>query len=170
MQHLAGTARGKLAKTQQDLLKIAMNESPIRTEMMEHPICATGFCEYGEDGLQRMDDQIFVRTIMTLLKSRPAARLWDIVPECPYTEDQILVQSPEGFRMSFEEKALLLRDEFMRRPTMVGFRLELHNVVGKTDRGTTAAPSLSIAIYEAGDALEGMNIPVSIKTMYRTNF
>ena len=170
MQHIANTARGKLAQTQQDLLKIAMNESPIRTEMMEMPICESGFSDYGDGGFERMSDQGFVRTLLTLFKARPAARLWDLVPDCPYTEDHVLVESPEAFRMTWEEKALFLKDEFLRRPKMVGFKLELHNVERKTDAGSSAHPSLSMTIYESTDDLMDTVIPLSIKVTYRTNF
>lgn len=170
MQHLANTARGKLAKTQQDLLKIAQNTSPIQTEMMEHPICEVGFAMYGEDGICRMDDMSFVRTLMTLFKSRPAARLWDVVPDCPYIEDHILTQSPEAYRMTFEEKAIFLKDEFLRRPRMVGFKLELHNIERKTDSGGGGQASVSFTIYESSDDLGDAAVPVSIKSVYRTNF
>lgn len=170
MQHLANTARGKLAKTQEDLLRIAQNTSPVQTEMMEHPICEVGFSCYTEDGVERMDDMSFVRTLMTLMKSRPAARLWDIVPECPYTEDPILVESPEAYRMTFEEKAIFLKDEFLRRSQMVGFKMELHNIERKTSGGGSGSPSVSFTIYESSDDLSGTLIPVSIKVRYRTNF
>ncbi len=170
MQHIANTARGKLAKTQQDLLRIAMGSSPVQTEMMEHPICEIGFFQYGEDGLERMDDSTFMATLMTLLKSRPSARLWDVVPDVLYKEDNILTESPEAFRMTFEEKSQYIKEEFMRRPDMVGFKLELHNVERKTDRGQNGTPSVSISIYETEDDLGGAFVPVSIKVKYRTNF
>ena len=170
MQHIASTARGRLARTQQDLLRIAMNSSPIRTEMMEHPICEIGFSEYGESGLERMSDVTFLGALMTLLKSRPSARMWDIIPDIPYTEDYVLTESPEAFRMTFEAKAQYLRDEFMRRPNMVGFKMELHNIDRTTDRSTSGGPSASFVIYEASDNLDGTCVPVSIKVKYRTNF
>lgn len=170
MQHIAGSARGKFAKTQQDLLKIAMSESSVQEEMMEHPICEVGFSVYGETGLERMDDLSFRRTVVTLMKSRPSSRLWDIVPDVPYKEDKILIQAPEAYRMTFEEKGEYLRNEFMRRPKMVGFRLELHNIERKTDQGQSGVPSVSFTIYEATDDLGESAIPVSIRTIYRTNF
>ena len=170
MQHLVNTARGKLAKNQQELLSIAMNQSPVRTEVMDHPICEVGFSKYGEDGMERMDDVTFIGTVMTLMKSRPSSRLWDVVPDAPYHEDPVLVESPEAFKMTFEEKAHFLRDEFMRRPNMAGFKIELHNVERKTDSGRASAPSLSFTIYETDDDLGGAVVPVKITTKYRTNF
>jgi hypothetical protein len=170
MQHLSNTARGRLAQNQQDLLRIAMNSSPIKEENLEHPICEVGFSEYTESGLERMSDYTFLRMLTTLFKLRPASRLWDVVPDVPYTEDRILIESPEAFKMSFEEKAQFLKDEFLRRPKMVGFKMELHNVERKTDRGSTGEPSVSFTVYEANDDLGGAVIPVTIRTRYRTNF
>jgi hypothetical protein len=168
MQHLANTARGKLARTQNDLLKIAMGSSNFQEEMFEHPICEVGFSVYAEDGLRRMSDLEFFQAIMTLLKSRPSSHLWDIVPDVPYVQDAILVESPEAFRMSFEEKAQFLKDEFLRRPKMVGFKMELHNVDRRVNKGV--APSVSFTIYESSDDLSDTVVPVSIRTRYRTNF
>lgn len=170
MQHIANTASGKLARTQQDLLRIALNSSPIKTEMMDHVICDAGFSQDGQVGLEKMDDQIFFSFVMSLLRSRPSSRLWDLVPDVPYTEDHILTESPDAYRMTFEQKAQFLRDEFVRRPKMVGFKIQLHNLERKTDMGTVGAPSVSFTIYESIEDLGNACIPISIKVEYRTNF
>ncbi len=170
MQHLSNSARGKVAQNQQELLRIAMNSSPIQEEILEHPITATGFYEYGEQGLERMSDYTFVRMLTTLLKFRPASRLWDIVPDVPYTEDKILIESPEAYRMTFEQKAQFFRDEFLRRPRMVGLRMELHNIDRKTDSGSGGQQSVSFTVYEATDDLGDTCVPVTIRARYRTNF
>ncbi len=170
MRHLANSARGRLAETQDDLLKIAMDHSTMQTESFEHPICETGFSEYGEDGFVRMYDMTFLGTILSILKSRPSAHLWDVVPAIPYEEVSLLREAPEGFRFSFRDKAQFLKDEFMRRPNMVGFKIELHGVSSTTDRFSDERPSLSISIYESVDALDDTCIPVSIKVKYRNNF
>jgi hypothetical protein len=170
MQHLVNSPRGKFAQNQNDLLKIAMNSSTMTDEIMEHPICQSGFSEYGEEGFCRMTDKTFFSTVITLLKSRPSAHLWDVIPDAPYKEVQVFVESPEAFRMTFLQKSQILQEEFMRRPGFIGFRMELHNVSDQTGSIPGKPPSISITVYEKTDDLVGPDIPVQIKVRYRTNF
>jgi len=169
MRHIASTPRGRLARTQQDLVSIATSESPIREEIIEHPISEVGFCEYTEDGLQRMSDHVFVGMVQTLFKSRPSARKWDIIPSIPHTEYRVLIESPEGFKMTFAEKANLLGDEFLRRPQMVGFRLELHNIDRRTNTSTPRS-SISLTVYEASEPFDSYEIPTKVVVSYRVIF
>jgi hypothetical protein len=170
MRHIANSSRGRNARTQQDLLHIAMNESSIKEEYLEHPICEIGFFKYTEEGLERMDDQTFIASLRTLFKSRPSSQLWDVVPDAPYVETPIFIEAPEAFRMSFEDKAQFLGEEFMRRPNMIGFKLELHNIERRTDNNKSGTPSVSITVYESSSSLDGSVVPVTIKTRYRANF
>jgi len=168
MHHIANSARGRMAKNQQELLQIAMNSSSFKDEDMSHLICEVGFSEYGEGSLERMSPDTFYGMLLSLFKTRPSAHLWDVVPQVPHTEDKILLESPEGFRMSFSEKAQYLKEEFQARSNMVGFKLELHNVdLSLGDSNKTQ--SLSLSIYESTQDLDSY-VPVKIRVRYRSDF
>ncbi len=170
MQHIANTPRGRLAKNQQDLLNIAVNASSMVEEVLEHPVCDFGFAVPRSDGLQKMDDKTFHNTITSIMKCRPSARLWDVIPDVPYTEIPYLDHSPEAFKMDYSGRAALLADEFLRRPKMVGFRWELHNVTADGEHSPQGPPSVSILIYESVEDLGDTIIPITINTRYRANF
>lgn len=160
-----------MAKTQEDLLKIALNSSPMKEEKLMHPLCEVGFYEYAEEGIARMSDIVFKATMLTLAKARPSAHLWDVVPDTPHTKEAVFMNSPEAFRLSFEDRAALFTEEFLRRPKMVGFRWELHGLEGTTDGASKISPSASLWIYEAeGDLSDGIEVPVIITVRYRSNF
>lgn len=165
---IANSSYARLAKTQQELAE--MNKpSPITEEELEHPLCEVGFM--GGDPLARMSDAVFVQCINTLLKSRPSARFWDVVPQVPCTERKIFIEDPRAFKMSFEEKTFLLMEEFVRHPRMAGFKMELHNVASNTGEMSGGKPaSLSLSVYETQDDLGDACIPVKIKVRYRTQF
>jgi len=173
MQHIANTARGRLAKNQQELLKIAMGSSQFKEENMDHLLCEFGFSVIDTDGggevIRRMDDIVFKTCLMTLMKSRPSAQLWDITPLAEYKEEGLLVESTEAFRMTFEQKAMFLQDEFMRRPAMAGFRIEYHNI-GTKKGGFDNPPSVSFYVYETVEDFSDSYVPVDIKVRYRANF
>lgn len=170
MHHLANTPRGQLARTQQDLVKMATSKSSMKEEVMEHPICDMGFSQVLDGVTVRMDDEVFKRAIVGLMKCRPTAHLWDVVPSVPYNEVIMLLEAPEVYTMTFDEKGSLLQNEFMRNSRMVGFRFELHNVrpvIGDSSGPPTTA---SVHIYEATDDLGDTVIPVTIRVRYRPGF
>lgn len=169
MQTSEVSPRERFAVNQQELAAIRSNKSPFTEEWMEHPLCEAGFVS--GNPLTRMPDDIFYQAISTLLKARPSARLWDITPTVPYKETALFLEDPRAFKMSFDEKAQFLTEEFLRRPQMEGFRIELHNIgstTGPADSGKAA--SVSIWVYETEDLLEDTCVPVKIKVRYRTTF
>jgi hypothetical protein len=169
MLHIANTAHGRIARNQEELLRIANSSSAFKEERLEHPLCETGFNDYSDSGLERMTPDSFKMCVVTLLKSRPAWRYFDVIPGVSYTKTTILDHAIEGFRMSFDQKAQFLSEEFAMRPKMVGFKLELHNV--DTTAGTsTGRPSLSCTIYESEEELDDRYVPVEIECRYRTTF
>lgn len=171
-QQFAGTARGRQAATQQELVKMAKGPGGLKEAFVEHPVVQVGFIQEVDGQPIRMNYDAFRRTIATLFKVYPTARLWDIFPtDAAYSETLIMDRAPEGFRMTMDDKAELLADEFRSRPLMSGFRLELHNVGSQTgERSPAGPPSLSIAVYELDVDPEGYLTPVTIKVNYRPNF
>jgi hypothetical protein len=165
---IANHPYARLAKTQQEMVEM-YKPSPITEEEMDHPLCEVGFME--GNPLIRMSDAVFVQCVGTILKSRPSARFWDIVPQVPHHERKIFIQDPRAFKMSFEEKTFMLMEEFIRHPRMAGFKIELHNIGGNTGEASSGgAPSLSMSVYEVEDDLGDSCIPVKIKVRYRTQF
>jgi hypothetical protein len=169
MQHIANSAPGMHARNQQELLELAMGSSSFTEESIEHPLCEIGFGDYGENGIERMTPLNFKMSILSLLKSRPTWRYIDIIPEVPYKREDVFNKAVQGYRMSFDQKAQFLSDQFAVRPNMVGFRLELHEVDSQTSNNRIK-PSLSCIIYEAEEDVIDQIVPVVINCMYRTNF
>jgi len=172
VRHLLNTPLGRIAETQLDLAKIGSNTSSMTDEYMDrHPLMDSGFATFdsmtGE--FNRMDDRVFATAITTLFKSRPAARLWDIKPACPYREVPFLIESRELFSLTMSDKAKTLAEEWIRRPRMAGFRLEILGL--SEDRSNPRPGKVSIYLYETEDDLQDTIIPLeSIHTRYRSNW
>jgi len=170
MQKIASSARGRLVGSQEELLKIATNQSPFKEEVLDHFLSEVGFRTREENEYERMSQEIFRTAIKNLLKYRPSAHIWDVKPDAPFKEVPIFIQSPEAFRTTFEEKATLLSEEFDHRPNMEGFRIELHNVGGTTTGGERVLPSLSMYVYETTEDFNNLIVPIKIWVRWRTNF
>lgn len=171
-QQFAGTARGRQAASQQELVKMAKGPGGLKEAYVEHPTTQVGFIQEVDGQPVRMNYEAFRRTIATLFKVYPTARVWDIYPtDAAYSETCIMEKAPEGFRMTMDNKAELLADEFRSRPLMSGFRLELHNISSQTgEKSPAGPPSMSLYVYDLDTDPEGFLVPVTIKVNYRPNF
>lgn len=172
VERFVGTARGRQALTQQELVQMSKGPGGLKETLVDHPVTQVGFIQQVDGQPIRMEHDAFRRTLATLFKVYPTARSWDVFPtDFPYSENLIMDKAPEGFRMTMDQKAELISDEWRSRPLMAGFRMELFNVgstTGQPDPG--GRPSLSISIYELDADPEGLLIPVTIKVKYRPNF
>jgi hypothetical protein len=170
MQDLAHSPRGKMARTQEDLVKIATGDSTFKEEIMaDHPLAIIGFSQFDENDIHRMSDGSFREAIRNLMKCRPSAHMWSVLPlgEDNVKEDRIFIESEQAFKLTFDEKASILQEEWIRRPRMVGFKLELHNVNNKLGM-TQVKPSVSLSVYEADEFYPGT--PLEIRVRYRNNW
>lgn len=173
MQDIASSPMGKRAKSQEELLKLANRQSSFKEEVMDSlPLAHIGFRNVDSNGYQRMDKETFLGVVRNLLRIRPSARLWDIKPkdyECELVP--LLVESSEAFKTTFDERALILADEYVRDSKVEGFRVELHNVKdGLTLQTEPKISSLSIHLYKLYEEASELVMPVRIFSRWRTNF
>lgn len=151
---------------QQDAVKAYNRQSPIKTEEYEHFCNAVGFVKNGPTGFERMDFDLMARTVFTILKTRPSWRMWDFVPSCEFVAEEFLIKSPEAFRLSYRERAELVAEAFSRDDSIVGFKMELHNVDGEPNQ----VSSLSLTFYKTTEVLESPSVPLSPIVSWRPRF
>jgi hypothetical protein len=169
MKHLLNTARGKHAKTQEDLLTIAMGSDKFTTEKMQSPLSEMGFCQQEDGSLIRMTPEVCEAAIYNLLRSRPSAILWDIKPKLPVDEVKVFDRSPEFYGASIQQRAEEIAELFLRNPKMVGFKLQMHDVSTSPTEPVNPNASVSLSIYNVDDD-QDPRCPVDIDVTYRPRF
>jgi hypothetical protein len=166
-QLIEDNPRAKFASDQQELTAIALNESAFEDEELNHlPVCERGFAEWGDDRFIPMSEENFRQVVMNVFRLRPSARLIRVAPvSVRYRDVSVLSHSPEFFTRSWGERAEYLAREYLRRPKMVGFVVELHDV-GEVAR----RPSISVSILEAEEEFDAADMPLTVRIRWRTNF
>lgn len=159
--------RAQFARDQQELSAMALNESLFEDEEITHlPLCVRGFVEWNGERFIPMSEENFRQAAMNIFRLRPSARKIKVSPnDGDYKEVKVVSQSPEFFARSWAERAEYLAREYLRRPGLVGFALELHDV-GETSK----RPSASLSLFEREEVSDDIETPLTIKVLWRTNF
>lgn len=171
MQELAQTAMGRLATSQQELMELDRGDDFKDAVLDEHPLCEHGFTEKGENGMVRMDETGVQTAMSTLFKVYPSARFWDFKPVgLEVIESTLFDHSQAAFRMSLDQRAEIFAEQFARDPSIVGCRIELHDVSTSLATPGGPSPSISVYLYRSGEELSDVSVPITIRIIWRSNF